>query len=509
MRGADETQGVPFKLPRYTAVVASVVALVALVARGTPAAAASAPLLPVFVAQPSTYHGDLSRDGMTQSSTITPGNAGTLGLAWKFAAGNVISDEPAVVKGIAYWGDWNGYEHATSSTGVNLWSTFLGTTTNSQCIPSTAGVASSATVAALNGVETVWTGDGDGSVSALNASSGAVLWKTAVAPSSGGFIWSSPALYAGSIFIGVASFGDCPLIPGEVVKLDASTGSVQAVLDTAPAGCIGNGVWSSPAVDTTLGAVYVTTGNANCTTSLQNAILKVNASTLALEDSWQIPPAQWVFDSDWGSSPTFFTASIGGVVHQMVGSAAKNGTFYALDRNNIAAGPLWTLAIADGGDCPQCGNGSISPAAFDGTTLYVAGGSVTINSVACKGTVDAVAPDTGTTLWRDCLQGGPVLAAITMVPGVLFVADGSQLTAIRATDGVLLFTHTESGGGIFYGPATAFASQLWIGNTNGSLLSFVLPYQPSGPTWRVGKFAGGSGGPYVTSLGVLARYRHL
>ncbi len=39
----------------------------------------------------------------------------------------------------------------------------------------------------------------------------------------------------------------------------------------------------------------------------------------------------------------------------MVGVANKNGKFYAFNRSAINSGPVWKAQIANGGDCPQCG----------------------------------------------------------------------------------------------------------------------------------------------------------
>src|SRR5439155_9289759 len=59
---------------------------------------------------------------------------------------------------------------------------------------------------------------------ALDALTGEVVWHTPLASSPDHFIWSSPALYRGSIYVGVSAFADCPLIQGQLVALDASTG---------------------------------------------------------------------------------------------------------------------------------------------------------------------------------------------------------------------------------------------------------------------------------------------
>ena len=69
---------------------------------------------------------------------------------------------------------------------------------------------------------------------------------------------------------------------------------------------------------------------------------------------------------------------------------------------------------------------------------------------------------------------GPVLAAINMVPGALFVADGPQLIVLSAANAGQLFSYTEPSGQIFYGPATVGKVRVWIGNTDGSLRAFAL-----------------------------------
>jgi len=93
-------------------------------------------------------------------------------------------------------------------------------------------------------------------------------------------------------------------------------------------------------------------------------------ATLAKLASWQVPLSQQVKDSDFGGSPTLFTATIGGTPTGMVGACNKNGTYYALQRGNLAAGPVWQMQVgagASGG--PQCDAAAI----WDGTHLFIGG----------------------------------------------------------------------------------------------------------------------------------------
>jgi polyvinyl alcohol dehydrogenase (cytochrome) len=423
----------------------------------------------------ATYHTNLQRQGYAPKETaITTANVGSLTQLWTVPGSSVISDQPTVYNGVAYWGDWSGNEHATSVAGKSIWVTPLGTTHHTGCDPETAGVASSATVGTVNGTQVVVTGGGNATIAELNAVTGKVLWDTRLGTQNEAFVWSSPTLYAGSVYIGIASFGDCPLVPSGLFMVNAATGAIEHEFATVPpGGCVGGGVWSSPAIDPTENAVYVTTGNTSCATNLQEAILKLNASTLALESSWAIPASQRVNDSDWGSTPTLFSAEIGGAIVNLVGSADKNGIFYALNRDALAKGPIWEYQIASGGDCPQCGDGSISPAAWDGTTLYVSGGNTTIGTTSCLGSVDALDPATGQPLWRYCATAGPVLGGLMEVPGVLFATEGSDLVALYPRNGEHLYQFDDPSNEVFYSGPTVAGGILYAADTDGTLFAFA------------------------------------
>src|SRR5437870_1467040 len=129
--------------------------------------------------------------------------------------------------------------------------------------------ASIATVASVlvNGKLTtvVFVAGGNAHFYALNATTGAVIWQKALGTSPSYFLWSSPAVYNGSVYIGSASFGDCPLTPGQLIQMDAATGTIQHTFTDVPQGCLGGGVWGSPTIDTVTGEVYFTTGTyASC-----------------------------------------------------------------------------------------------------------------------------------------------------------------------------------------------------------------------------------------------------
>jgi polyvinyl alcohol dehydrogenase (cytochrome) len=431
----------------------------------------------------STYLNDGARTGYNGAEwLIRPSTAQNLTKLWTDTAGGSISAEPIQVNGVLYYGSWDGHEHAVvAATGRQLWSAYLGQTTDTDCFgPTTVGVASTAAVGTImvNGIATraVFVGGGDGSFYALNASTGRVIWKNQLGAPPGYFLWSSPLFYNGSIYEGVASLGDCPLVRGGMVRMDAATGTVKNTLYTVPAGCNGADVWGSPTVDTATGDIYFATGNAGwCGNpeSLAAAVIQTNSS-LNLLSSWQVPSAQLPNDdSDFGSTPTLFRASISGVVHPMVGIQNKNGTYYALDRSAISRGPLWQQKMAAGGECPECGDADIAPSAYDGQHLLVGGAQTQIGGVTCAGSIRELQPSTGATVWADCLQGGAVLGAVTAAPGVAFVGAGNTVYAVASSTGAILWSYQDTNGGSdFWGAPTISNGQVYVGNQDGNLYAF-------------------------------------
>jgi polyvinyl alcohol dehydrogenase (cytochrome) len=152
--------------------------------------------------------------------------------------------------------------------------------------------------------------------------------------------------------------------------------------------------------------------------------------------------AQQFGDADFGATPTLFTATINGVSRSLIGATNKNGIFYAFDRSNLAAGPVWQSTVADPSGSPR----SIASAAWDGTRLYVAEGGTTLNGTSWYGNISALDPATGAFLWRTGVPGF-MSGGVTEVPGVLiegYGAGGNLLFLDPATGSTLLHYTTPT-----------------------------------------------------------------
>ncbi len=419
----------------------------------------------------------------SNESIINQATAPQLTQYWVHHARGAISTQPVVANGMIYWGSWDGYEHATSLDGKKVWATYLGKTTdyNPYCSPQSVGIASTATIAPvkIGGKMTLvdFVGGGNASFYALNATSGHIIWKDSLGSPPAHFIWSSPTIYNGSIYIGMASFGDCPSIQGELIKMSAATGSIQKIFKTVPNGCRGGSIWGSPTIDTSTGELYITTGNpsACATTEIYAvAVIELHASNLAVVGSWQVPASDQFLDSDFGATPALFTGSIHGIMHPLVGAVNKNGIYYAFIRGALDKGPVWHAQIAYVGDCHTCnGPGTIGSGAWDGRWLYLAGGKTTIKEHTCEGSVRALNPGTGHFIWEYCIPDHRVLAAVSVVPGVVFIAEGFYVFAINAATGDPLFTYKDDhNSSRFDGAPTIAHGMLYVGNLDGKLYAF-------------------------------------
>lgn len=368
---------------------------------------------------------------------------------------------------------------ATDLSGHTVWKTFLGQTTvpfKSGCLPAPLGVASTATVAALGTRSVVYVG-GTTTFYALDALTGQVIWKTSLGSAEGTFLWSSPAVYNGSVYEGISSWGDCPLVQGQVVQMSAADGTIQHTFNVAPPGCVGATVWGSPTIDETAGTIYFATANpGNCpvppfSEPLGFSVVQLRASDLTLLSSWRTPT-----EEDFGSTPTLFTTTIGGVRRSLLGIVNKNGIYYAFDRTKpLSVGPVWTAQItSEGGEDVISGLGSISPSAWDGATLYVAGGKTIISGAACKGSLRALDPASGNFLWERCLTN-PVLAAVTAIKGLAVVGAGPDLFVMATASGKTLFTyHNPSTAKLnqFWGAASISGGVIYQGSMDGTLFAF-------------------------------------
>lgn len=424
----------------------------------------------------------------TAATVITPANAGTLKLAWKFAPdpaqisglGGFFAS-PTVYRGVVYIGARNGYFYALSETsGAVIWKRFIGYVPALTCGPQ--GFTSTATVKAdpTTGSPTVYVYGATGYLYAMKAATGADVWPPAAVaiPSTtqnDDYAWGSPLVSGGSIYVPISSQCDKPLVRGGLKKFSQTTGALENTYWSTPAGSVGASIWSSPATSGT--SVFVTTGNGPNTSSDAYSIVKLSASLTKL-DSWTVPVAARDTDGDFGGSPGLWTATIGGTSVKMVGACNKNGVFYAFKVASLAAGPVWSKRI---GNPDSVGPGQCDAAPiFDGKHLYLGGDGTTINGTAHDGSVLEVNPATGQTVWQTGLSGSVIGTPGMDGAGVIVAATYGSTTGqngvfvMNASSGAILKSFLYNTAQTFGQPVFADRS-LFVASQGLGLRAYTIP----------------------------------
>jgi polyvinyl alcohol dehydrogenase (cytochrome) len=384
-------------------------------------------------------------------------------------------------------------------------------------------------------------GGAGGKVLAFNKYTGALVWSTTADSHPAAIITQSATVFGGRVYVGVSSQEEAlaALVTGYVLSfrgsmlaLDLDTGAVVWKTYMAPAGYTGNAVWgSSPAIDTKRGQVYIATGNnysvppavLDCVRAAgDDAIAKAAClpandhfdSVLALDlgsgairwatraipyDAWTVDcipffgdgdlcPSPAGPDFDFGQAPALFTVkpSGNGKPQDVVGAGQKSGQYWALNPDTGAV--KWVTQAGPGGTAGGLQWGS----AVDGTRVYTAnansnfipwtlhGGGTTTNGVWSA--LDAV---TGAVIWQVTPpHGGGTSGPVTTANGVVFgcsLDPQGYMYAMNAATGAILWSFA-SGGSCLSGAAIANSTIYWgsgysnfgFGTPNNKLYAFGL-----------------------------------
>jgi polyvinyl alcohol dehydrogenase (cytochrome) len=392
---------------------------------------------------------------------------------------------------------------------------------------------------------------------AADAATGALKWVTQIEKFPTAIVTGSPVISDGVIYVGVAQAEEfmtdpsypCCISRGSVVALDANTGKILWQTYTVPdnggkvGGYSGGAVWNQgPVVDPKRHSLYVGTGN-NYSVPVQDELCHQNGGTncdvtddhfdsmLALDlatgkvkwavrgqafDPWVLaclvgfapgtgicPPGAGA-DFDFGAGPNLFRAGDNDD-DELLGFGQKSGTYWALDPNDGSV--VWKTDVGPAGATL---GGMEWGTAFDGKRIYVAlsdSGSLPYTlqpsgKMVNSGSWGALDPKTGKILWQTaapgaCSPGGAsgvaqgcmTLGAVSVANDVVFGASMDQVPtnptmfALDARTGTILWSFAP-GSSVNAGPAIAGNSIYWgsgyahigsaFGSGNNKLFAFTI-----------------------------------
>lgn len=424
-----------------------------------------------------------SRFQPSAMARLTAEKVPRLRLKWAFGfpGASVAFAQPTIVGGILFVGGPDRKVHALDArSGCMLW-TFA----------TDAAVRASISFASLPGNQpAVFFGDLGANAYAVNALTGALIWKTKLDDHPAARVTGGSTLYSGVLYLPVSSIEEatgsrptyeCCTFRGSVVALDAATGkqiwkaytipevphpTVRNAMGTQLYGPAGAAVWSAPTIDAQRNALYVATSNSysNPPADTSDAVLAFDLTTGRMlwhqqatpKDSFVVAcftaspancPEDHGPDHDFGQSPILTSLRDGS---RVLAIAQKSGVVHALDPDHDGK-ILWQTRIGKGGPL----GGSEWGSAADQDRIYVANsdvrflpdGSRRLNPNAGGGlfaldlTDGKVSMQVPPVPCGDRDQCSPALsAAVSLIPGVVFSGGVSGVVRAYATaDGRLLW----------------------------------------------------------------------
>jgi polyvinyl alcohol dehydrogenase (cytochrome) len=477
---------------------------------------------------------NLNNTASTSGTKLNVGNVSTLKPKWVFTAGADITARAAVANGVAYFPDWSGHLYAVrSDTGKLLWSKSILTAYMSGVLsPAPTSVVSRTSPFLDTTTNTLYIGTQEGAyMLAINAANGALRWRTQLDSFKYAIDTGSPIVNNGVVYVGVSSGEEayaaipgypCCSFRGSVVALNAHTGARLWKTFMVPPGYTGGAVWSSTIVpDPTRGVVYVTTGNnystptdpaytacitaggtpdtCNSPDDHLDSVLALRMSDgtfkwstrLSDSDDWNFNciflkarcPVNSGSDFDFGSGVQLLTIQTPAGPKTILGAGQKSGVYSAFDPDTGHV--LWATQVGPGGGLGGIEWGS----ATDGTRIYVAitnsDGLPYTNpnrpSLGTSGSWAALDPATGRIDWQVAdPNAAPDFAPLSVADGVVYAASmgGSASTTaktmfgLNAATGATLWSY-PAGSSVNSGAVIANDTVFW-GSGYGKL--FVLGF---------------------------------
>ncbi|MCI4366008.1 MAG: PQQ-binding-like beta-propeller repeat protein [Thermoplasmata archaeon] len=412
-----------------------------------------------------TYLGEVTRDAANYNETaLSSATAPNLTELWSSPTGNIQS-ESVVLNETLYVGGLNGYEYAiNASTGAQLWKTYTGQVLQPGCVPFPAGITSSATVA--GGMVYVGGGNlsGTGNVStgytgwyALNASTGAIAWTVPIGRiTQGSYNWASPLIADGYAYIGNASRCDKPLVWGGLIQVSLTSHTVVGFFNTTRGDHNVRGASIWGSPTYDRGNNTVFFADGN---PLHNHTSTYSESVVAINATTLAPLGSWQVPLYQTVKDSDF-GTTPTYLHlpggePLVVAMNKNGIVYALNASSLSAGPVWETNVSYSVN-PQ----NVAPLAWGGGLLYGGSGPTNISGKDYLGGLHVFYPGNGTIKWQKGFTGD-VYGAPVYANGIVAAAGGRTLQVFNSTTGTLLWKWTC--GKMFSSAPTIAEGRIYVG----------------------------------------------
>lgn len=475
------------------------------------------------------WGGGLSNARFQPESSITRSNIGNLRLKWAFGFpdATAVRSQPVVAGNRVFIGSQDGTVYSLdTASGCVHWAVEVAAQIRTAVL---IGEAAGRTLAIF--------GDAAGFVYALDAANGTLAWKLRPETHPAAMITSTPVLHEGRVYFGVSSYEEasalnpnyvCCTFRGSINAVDAASGKVIWKTYTVPdepkprantkrgkkaMGPSGTGIWGPPTVNPVRHRIYVTTGDnySDPPTAMSDAVVALEMdsgkvawvkqitagdaynSSCGHPDKYNCPDSEGP-DHDFGA-PAILVNLAGN--RQALILSQKSGMVHAVDPARQGE-ILWKARVGNGG---ALGGIQWGPAA-DAKNVYVALSDIQFRKTKIPGTLQmtreldpehggglfALRLDNGERVWQKPHPGcgarrpcSPAQsAAVSLTPGLVFSGGVDGLLRAYSTDtGAIVWdydtarpfdtvNHVAGGGGAMdvAGPAIA-GGMLFVGSGYG------------------------------------------
>jgi polyvinyl alcohol dehydrogenase (cytochrome) len=323
------------------------------------------------------------------------------------------------------------------------------------------GVASTAEGATLFGAFPI-PASARGSAVAVNATTGAIMWKTYMVPAgyTGGGVWGSNPVVdvaRNSVFVSTGNnythaqnsapssnpsktYGQCIADGGNAATCASPDNHVDSVVALNLA--TGAVKWATKLVTWNQSAYGVADGSDDWNVDCLWPILNLPNPPFPPGPGPQCPSAAGP-DYDFGSTPNLITYKTGNSSKTILGAGQKSGIYYALDPDTGAV--LWQTQVGPGSALGGMEWGSAS----DGKRIYVQIANLygIHHGGGNAGSWAALDPATGQILWQVADPNGAIaLGPLAVADGVVYVpsmagaATAPTMLALNAANGDTLWS---------------------------------------------------------------------
>jgi polyvinyl alcohol dehydrogenase (cytochrome) len=464
--------------------------------------------------------------------SISPANVKNLSPKWVFTTGGDVSATPTVDGDAVYFPDWGGNLFAVNkNSGRLIWSHKISEYDGVEGAISRVSPAVEGDQLIIGDILSSKEVHNGANVMAVDRKTGDRRWITQVDSHPAAVITGSPVVFGGVVYIGTSSIEEslatnpaypCCSFRGSIVALDAKNGAILwKTFDMPDNGgqtnqYSGGAVWQPPAIDPKRGTLFIGTGNnytvpadvvacqnatptADCTApdDFFDAALGLDLKTgqvkwakkLQGADTWTVACLTSTGPNPncpVPSSPDFDLGGSGpNLVGNIVGFGQKSGIYWALNPDDGTI--VWSTPVGPGASLGGIEWGT----ATDGKRIYVAISNsdnlpytlVPSGQQITWGAWSALDVATGKIVWQtaDPTPGAIDRGSVSVANGVIYAGSNSgEMYALDATTGNILWNFA-SGGSVIDGPSIVDGALYWgsgykeiRGTGNNKVYAFTL-----------------------------------